>query len=182
MLALKRDVILAPFSTFKIGGPADFFASVTTAAELIEALEYAADNSLKSFVFSGGSNLLIADHGFRGLVIRIANASARINGRDIAADAGTPLQSIVSLATEHGLAGLERLAGIPGSLGGAIRGNAGAFGAEIRDSVLSVKAYDREAQVLREFSAKQCAFGYRQSHFKAHPELIILSATLRLEE
>ncbi|MFZ1655227.1 MAG: UDP-N-acetylmuramate dehydrogenase [Candidatus Moraniibacteriota bacterium] len=182
MLTVERDVPLAPFSTFRIGGPADFFASVTTVAELIEALEYAADNSLKTFVFSGGSNLLFADHGFRGLVIRIANASARVSGHDIIADAGAPLLSIVRLAISHGLAGLERLAGIPGSLGGAIRGNAGAFGAEIRDSVLSVKVYDRQAKMLREFSMKQCDFGYRQSYFKTHPEIVILSATLRLEE
>lgn len=174
--------MLAPYSTFNIGGPADFFATVTTAAELIEALEYAADNSLKSFIFSGGSNLLIADRGFRGLVIRVASAAARISGRDIYADAGTPLGSVVQLAGAHGLAGIERLAGIPGSLGGAIRGNAGAFGAEMRDVVLSVKTYDRKARMLREFSAKQCAWGYRQSHFKSHPELVILSAQLRLAE
>ena len=182
MLSLERDVLLAPYSTFNIGGPADFFATVTTAAELIEALEYAADNSLKSFIFSGGSNLLIADRGFRGLVIRVASAAARISGRDIYADAGTPLGSVVQLAGAHGLAGIERLAGIPGSLGGAIRGNAGAFGAEMRDVVLSVKTYDRKARMLREFSAKQCAWGYRQSHFKSHPELVILSAQLRFED
>lgn len=182
MHAIQRDIPLAPFSTFHIGGRADFFASVTSAAELIEALEYAADNSLPTFILSGGSNLLIADHGFRGLVIRVANSSVRMSGRDIMADAGTPLLTIVLLAASHGLSGIERLAGIPGSLGGAIRGNAGAFGAEMKDVVLNVKAFDREAGMLREFSAKELGFGYRQSYFKTHPELIILSATLRLEE
>ncbi len=182
MLSIERDISLAPYSTFKIGGLADFFVAVSTASELIEALEFATNNALKTLVFSGGSNLLIADQGFRGLVIRIVGDAARISGRDIAADAGIPLLSVVQLATSHGLAGLERLAGIPGSLGGAIRGNAGAFGAEMKDVVLSVKAYDQEAETLREFSAKQCAFAYRQSYFKTHPALIILSATLRFDE
>lgn len=180
MLMIQRDIPLAQFSTFKIGGSADFFVSITTAAELIEALEYAATNELKTFVFSGGSNLLIADQGFRGLVIRIANASARVMHQDIYADAGTPLLDIVRLAESHGLAGMERLAGIPGSLCGAIRGNAGAFGMEMKNVVYSVKAYDRKEKRLREFSVGDCGFGYRQSYFKTHPELVILFAQLRL--
>lgn len=180
MLSIQREVSLAPFSTFRIGGPADFFVSVTTTAELIEALEYAVANNLKTFVFSGGSNLLIADHGFRGLAIRVANAAARVMGQDIYADAGVPLIDIVRLAESHGLAGMERLAGIPGSLGGAIRGNAGAFGTEIKDVVQSVKFYDRKEKKLKEFLARDCAFGYRQSYFKSHPELVIIFVQLRL--
>jgi UDP-N-acetylmuramate dehydrogenase len=182
MLSIRRDVPLAPFSTFQIGGPADFFAGVTTAPELIEVLDYALENNLKTFVFSGGSNLLIADHGFRGLVIRVANAAMRFTDHDIYADAGTNLLDLVQTANARGLAGMERLAGIPGSLGGAIRGNAGAFGSELGDVVLSVKAYDRERKTLREFSKRDCHFGYRDSHFKSHPELVILSAQLRLAD
>lgn len=182
MLTIRRDVPLAPFSTFRIGGPADFFAGVTTAAELIEALEYAEKNSLKTFVFSGGSNLLIADRGFRGLVIRIANQSMRVADFDLYADAGANLLDVVQLAGSRGLAGMERLAGIPGSLGGAIRGNAGAFGAEIKDVVLAVKVYDRKAGKLREFQNRDCAFEYRSSIFKTRPELVILSAQLRFTE
>ena len=179
MLSIQREVPLAPFSTFRIGGPADFFASVTTTPELIEALEYATVNDLKTFVFSGGSNLLIADRGFRGLVIRVANTAARVTGRDIYADAGAALIDIVRLAESHGLAGMEKLAGIPGSLGGAIRGNAGAFGMEIQNVVVSVKVYDRKTKAPREFLLKDCAFEYRASFFKSHPELVILSTQLR---
>ncbi len=182
MLSIRRDVPLAPFSTFQIGGPADFFAGVTTAPELIEAIDYAMQNGLPTFVFSGGSNLLIADHGFRGLVIRIANAAVRFSGHDIYADAGANLFDLIQIANGRGLAGMERLAGIPGSLGGAIRGNAGAFGAELKDVILSVKAYDRERKTLREFSNRDCHFSYRDSYFKSHPEFIILSAQLRLAE
>lgn len=182
MLAIRRDVLLAPFSTFKIGGPADFFAGVTTASELIEALEYAEKNDLKTFVFSGGSNLLIADRGFRGLVIRIASQSMRVADLDLYADAGANLLDVVQLANSRGLAGMERLAGIPGSLGGAIRGNAGAFGAEMKDIVQSVKVYDRKSGKPREFANRDCAFSYRSSFFKSHPELVILSAVLRFTE
>lgn len=180
MLSIRRDVPLAPFSTFQIGGPADFFAGVTTVPELIEALDYARENNLKTFVFSGGSNLLIADRGFRGLVIRIANVAVRFTERDIYADAGANLFDLIQIANGRGLAGMERLAGIPGSLGGAIRGNAGAFGAELSDVILSVKVYDCERAALREFSKQDCQFRYRNSYFKSHPELVILSAKLRL--
>lgn len=182
MLSIRRDVPLAPFSTFKIGGPADFFAGVTTAPELIEALEYAKKNDLKTFVFSGGSNLLIADRGFRGLVIRIANQSMRVTEGRLYADAGANLLDVVQLAGSRGLAGMERLAGIPGSLGGAIRGNAGAFGAEIQDVVSSVKVYDRKKGKLTEFQNKDCKFSYRMSIFKERPEMVILSAVLRFTE
>lgn len=182
MLDLRRDIPLAPFSTFRLGGSADFFVQVTTPTELIEALEYAEKNELNTFVFSGGSNLLIADRGFRGLVIRVANDAKRITGLDMHVDAGANLLSVVTLATQSGLAGIERLAGIPGSLGGAIRGNAGAFGAEIGNVIVSVKAYDRKAGVPREFQKKDCAFRYRSSFFKDHPEIVILSVHLRFVE
>lgn len=182
MLSIRRDVPLAPFSTFQIGGSADFFTGVTTISELIEALDYALENNLKTFVFSGGSNLLIADHGFRGLVIRIANTAVRFADHDIYADAGTHLSDLIQMANARGLAGVERLAGIPGSLGGAIRGNAGAFGAELKDVIFSVKAYDRKRAMLREFSNRDCYFRYRDSYFKSHPELVILSAKLRLTD
>jgi len=182
MIPIQREVPLAPYSTFRIGGSADFFVSVTTASEFIEALEYAEKNDLKTFVFSGGSNLLIADRGFRGLVIRVANASIRVMGLEMYADAGASLLSVVTSANEKGLAGMERLAGIPGSLGGAIRGNAGAFGTEIESMIVSVKVYDRKSGKLQEFSQRDCAFAYRTSYFKEHPECVILSTKLRFTE
>ncbi len=182
MLHMKRHVSLAEFSTFQIGGPADFFVEIETGGELIEALEYAKENELRTFVFSGGSNLLIADQGFRGLVIRIGGKSARVVGEQIFAAAGVSLATIVDLALENGLQGIEQLAGIPGSLGGAIRGNAGAFGAEIGNSVTSVKCYDRKASHLLELNQANCRFGYRMSIFKTRPELVILSATLTLRD
>lgn len=182
MLFIRRDVPLASFSTFKIGGSADFFAGVTTVPELTEALEYIEKNKLPLFVFSGGSNLLISDAGFRGMVIRMAGTAMRTEREDLYADAGAVLLDVVQLANAHGLAGIEKLAGIPGSLGGAIRGNAGAFGVEIGNVVAGVKVFDRKKGLVREYTKKQCEFSYRQSYFKEHPELIILSAQLRFRE
>lgn len=181
MLTFQSEIPLASFTTFGIGGPAEYFVQVTTLPELIEALEYAEKNQLPVFVFSGGSNLLIADKGVRGLVIRLSSTSARVHEHKILADAGATLLSVVTLASEYGLAGMERLAGIPGSLGGAIRGNAGAFGMEIGRVVQRVKFYDREQEKIREFSRSECQFGYRTSYFKTHPAYVILSAELLLQ-
>ncbi len=181
MLAFKSQVALAPFTTFHIGGPAEYFVEVTTVGELVEALDHAKKNNWSTFVLAGGSNLLIHDRGIRGLVIRVANKSFRIEGEKLLADAGVPLLDLVRAASAAGLSGMERLAGIPGSLGGAVRGNAGAFGMEIGTVTRSVKVYDRQQSALRSFSREQCAFHYRSSYFKSHPELVILSVELRLQ-
>ncbi len=180
MLAVKSAVSLAPFTSFKIGGPAEYFVEAETIAQFVEALDYAKERELPVFVLAGGSNLLIADQGVRGLVIRIANASLRIHGETLTADAGARLLDVVQAASAAGLAGLERLAGIPGTFGGAVRGNAGAFGMEIGQSVARVKAYDRKKGELRELKQAECAFLYRSSIFKTRPELLILSAELKL--
>ena len=181
MLTFQSEIVLAPFTTFGIGGPAEYFVQVATLPGLIEALEYAEKNQLPVFVFSGGSNLLIADRGIRGVVIRLDNKSARVHDQKVLADAGADLLTIVQLASEHGLAGIERLAGIPGSLGGAIRGNAGAFGMEIGQVIQRVKFYDRDEERIKEFSQSECQFAYRTSYFKTHPACIVLSAELLLK-
>lgn len=180
MLSIQPQILLAPYTTFKIGGPAQFFVKVTTIGELVEALEYAKHNMLKTFVFSGGSNLLISDAGIKGLVVYLAHQSFRIQNERIRGDAGANLLTVIKAASDAGLAGLEKLAGIPGSLGGAVRGNAGAFGMEIGDVVKTVKVYDRAQGAPREFSRSECQFGYRTSFFKTHPEMIILSVELVL--
>lgn len=180
MLSIQSQVPLAPLTTFKLGGPAEYFVRVTTAHQLVEALEHARRQELPVFLMAGGSNLLVSDQGVRGLVIEIANTSFRIQDRHVWADAGVPLLTLVQAVAQAGLAGMERLAGIPGSLGGALRGNAGAFGMEIKDVVLSVKAYDRRQGVVRSFQRADCQFGYRSSIFKKRSDLVILSAELEL--
>lgn len=177
---LRENVPLAPLSTFRIGGPARYYAEVSGALELAEALEYAEKNKLASFVFGGGSNILFSDQGFPGLVIRILDGGITVSGERIVAGAGMPLFNVVWAAKDAALQGIEKLAGIPGSFGGAVRGNAGAFGTEIGNLVTSVKTLDRHTGMVKEYRPVECHFTYRNSVFKKNPDLIVLSAEIRL--
>lgn len=180
-MTFRSNVPLAQYTTFRIGGKALLFAEAANAIDLSECYERAEKDRLPVFVFSGGSNVLFSDGGFPGLVVRLTDGGMHIgeHGR-ISAGAGRTLAELVSSANEAGLSGLEDLAGIPGSVGGAVRGNAGAFGTEIGDRVLSVKAFHAESGMVREYRQAECDFGYRQSFFKSHPDYVILSAEFQL--
>ncbi|MBI2439410.1 MAG: UDP-N-acetylmuramate dehydrogenase [Candidatus Moranbacteria bacterium] len=180
MSNIRKNVSLAPLTTFHIGGKADYFVEVSGTLELAEALEYADDHHLTTCVFSGGSNVIFPDAGFRGMVIRIVDGGIHISQHTLSAGAGVKLSDVVQAACAAGLSGIERLAGIPGSFGGAIRGNAGAFGAEIGDVVSSVKGFLRETGMVKEYKQDACLFGYRTSIFKQHPKILILSADIKL--
>ncbi len=180
MFHVRRNVPLAPMTTFRIGGKADYFAEVSGALDLAEALEYAGTNKLPVYVFGGGSNILFSDRGFAGIVIRIVDGGVQVAHGRILAGAGVPLASVVTAAQEAGLAGIENLAGIPGSFGGAVRGNAGAFGTEIGERIASVKVLTRDTGMVKEYRQDACGFSYRTSVFKQDPELIIVSAELKL--
>ncbi len=180
-MTFKTNVPLAQYTTFKIGGPARLYVEATGAIELAEAFERAEQEHLPVFVFSGGSNILFSDNGFNGLVIRLIDGGFRL-GEDghMVCGAGRTLYDVVEAACEAGFGGIESLAGIPGSIGGAVRGNAGAFGTEIGDVVTRVKTFHRETGMVREFRQAECEFGYRTSYFKTHPEYIVLSADFQL--
>jgi len=180
MFTLRRNVSLAPLTTFHIGGKASYFTKTAGALELASAIEYAEKNNLPIFIFSGGSNILFSDKGFAGMVIQMMDGGIKVSGEKLLCGAGVVLLTVVKTACNGGLAGIERLAGIPGSLGGAVRGNAGAFGVEIGNVVHSVKVYNTNSGMVKEYSQKECAFKYRTSIFKKHPELIILSAEIQL--
>lgn len=177
---LRENVPLAPLTTFKVGGSADYLAEVAGALELAEALEYADARHLPVCVLGGGSNVLFSDQGFRGMVIHVNDGGVHASGDKLLCGAGMPLFDAVWAAKDAELAGIETLAGIPGSIGGAVRGNAGAFGTEMKDVVSSVKVFDRDTGMVREFKNEQCAFGYRASAFKRDPNLVILSVELKL--
>lgn len=177
---LKKNVPLTPLTTFRIGGKADYFVEATGALELAEAIEYATQHDLPVFIFGGGSNILFSDTGFAGMVIRMADGGLKVSGEKILSGAGVPLFDVVRAARDAGLSGIERLAGIPGSFGGAVRGNAGAFGAEIGSVISSVKVYVRDTGMVKEYSRKECGFAYRTSLFKKNPDLVILSAEMNL--
>lgn len=182
MLHIRKNVSLAPFTTFHIGGKADYFVETSGALELAEAFEYAQTHHLSVRVLGGGSNVIFPDAGFRGLIVRILDGGTRISGQRVSCGAGIKLFDIVRETVAAGLAGIERLAGIPGSFGGAIRGNAGAFGTEIGDVVVSVKVFIQETGMIKEYKQADCRFAYRTSVFKDNPNLIILSAEMCLAE
>jgi len=179
-MVTKQNVLLAPYTTFKIGGPAKFFADACSAIELAEAFEFAEDKKLPIYVLGGGSNVIFSDKGFPGLVVRILDGGIKINGKKILAGGGMSLLDVVRSAAAASLKGIENLAGIPGSFGGAIRGNAGAFGTEIGDVVSVVKVLERKTGLVKEYGKDECGFGYRMSIFKMNPDFVILSAELQL--
>lgn len=180
MFTVQRNISLAPLTTFHVGGKADYFTITTGALELAEAIEYAEEHKLPVFIFSGGSNVIFSDKGFAGMVIQMRNGGIKVSGEMIFCGAGVALLDVVSTACDAGLAGIERLAGIPGSFGGAVRGNAGAFGTEIGSVISSVKAYAKDMGMVKEYNREMCEFEYRTSIFKKNPHLIIISAEIKL--
>ncbi len=179
-MQIREHVALAPLTTFNIGGAAQWLAEVSNEDELIAALRFAHERGIESFVLGGGSNTLFPDEGFNGLVVLMKDDRVSTQGETITSAAGAPLMRVVEASAAAGLSGLEKFAGIPGSIGGAVRGNAGAFGIEMKDIVESVRVYDGAANTERMFNTAACAFGYRESIFKAHPEWVITQVTLRL--
>ena len=186
MSVLLKNISLASYTTYKIGGPAKYFAEAKDAKDIIDALNKYNNLSpinKKIFILGGGANTLFSDEGYDGLVLKISIADIVIIGNStIRVGAGTKLQDILNFAAKRNLTGIEWMAGIPGSLGGAIRGNAGAFGREIKDSVISVRSIDMQnCENTVDRQNNEIMFGYRTSVFKsAAKNEIILSAEIKL--
>lgn len=177
-ISIKKNIPLAKFTYFKIGGSAKYFCNVKTLDILKKALDFAKKNKLPIFILGGGGNILISDNGFDGLVIKISNSNFKISGNNIEASGGVALKKIIRESANRGLSGLEWAAGIPGTIGGAIRGNAGAFQGSIENIVKSVAAVDIKTGKIKKFSKEKCGFDYRESFFKKNPGFIIWSAEL----
>lgn len=181
MINIQKDIPLAPLTTFDIGGNAKYFAEVHGMEDIEEAINFAQGNKIKYFVFAGGSNVLFADHGFDGLVINMSNNNMVMHGGEIMSGAGTNLMTFLSFVAENNMTGGENLTGIPGSVGGAVRGNAGAFGTEMQDIVKEVYAINVETGKSAVFTCAQCEFSYRNSFFKKNPAYVIISATFNFQ-
>jgi UDP-N-acetylmuramate dehydrogenase len=178
-LTVSTGTPLSQYTRFGIGGPADVYAETDTVEAFIAALETARAATIPTVVIGGGTNLIVADTGFRGLVLRYrGDRLLAANGR-VVAQAGAVLQDLVDFAIAYGLKGLETLAGIPGSVGAAVYGNAGAYGHSISERVVRVQFYD--GAEVRVFGNIECEFQYRESVFKRHKEWIVFSTELRLE-
>lgn len=178
---VQENILLKNHTTFAIGGPAKYFLEVTGQEEFIIALKVAKKLSIPFFILGGGSNLLVSDKGFLGLVIKVENKKiTAISDTIIQAEAGAGLGDVVDVSIEHSLEGLEWAGGLPGTFGGAIRGNAGAFGGEIKDAILNVAALDNNLE-LKNLSNAECGFSYRSSIFKRE-NWIVLSASVQFKK
>ncbi|NOQ68062.1 UDP-N-acetylmuramate dehydrogenase [Patescibacteria group bacterium] len=199
-IKIQKNIPLSKYTSFKIGGPAKFFCVAENVDEIQEALEFAEKNKLKVFVLGGGSNLLVSDKGFNGIVIKTQDTIYKIQtDSKIFVGAGLPLAKLVNESVKNNLTGLEMMAGIPGTVGGAIANNAGAFGRCLGDVVESVEILENPPSPLFQrgstlpplakgvrgifkLNNKECQFSYRNSIFKEEKKSIILNAVLKLEK
>ena len=182
---IRRDVPLAPLTTFELGGPARFFAEVATDEDAVGALRWAADQDLPVFVLGGGSNLVVGDAGFPGLVLQLRTRGMEWRSQGdlvvLEAQAGEPWDDVVTAAVARDLTGIECLSGIPGTAGATPIQNVGAYGQEVADTIHSLRVLDRRTLQVRELSAAECGFAYRDSVFRRDPgQTIVLSVRLVL--
>lgn len=182
-MEIEENIPLAPLTTLKIGGPARYFVRASSEEELIEAVAYASTHSLPLFVLGGGSNILVSDAGFDGLVIQIAirGISASDHG-SFAVGAGEDWDGFVEHAVNHNFAGIECLSGIPGLVGGTPVQNVGAYGQEVSTTIRVVRCFDRTTQTIAELANEGCGFSYRRSIFNSteRDRYIVLSVEFGL--
>jgi UDP-N-acetylmuramate dehydrogenase len=181
-VAIATGVPLAPLTTLELGGSAQFFAEATDEATVAEGLRWAAARGVPVFVLGGGSNLVVGDAGFDGLVLRVAPRGLTFSGAEVLeARAGEPWDEVVAAAVARDLAGLECLSGIPGLTGATPIQNVGAYGQEVAETIRSVRVLERHTLTVKELPPAACGFGYRDSAFKRAPdEHVVLSVTFAL--
>jgi UDP-N-acetylmuramate dehydrogenase len=184
---LQEFIPLAPFTTLGVGGPARFFCEVRSEAEVEQAAQFARQRNLPLFVLGGGSNLLVSDMGFDGVVMRVGAADSKHECREgdsvlLEVGAGENWDDIVLDAVDKGYAGIECLAGIPGDVGGTPVQNVGAYGQEVAETILQVRAYDLETRTFVDLDHEACHFGYRRSLFNtdARGRYIVIAVTYKL--
>ncbi len=178
---LQENILLAPHTYIKIGGPAKYFVQTGTVQELENAVRAAQQLEIPFRVLGGGANVLISDKGYDGLIIRNITTDDQFSGTSVTVSAGYNLTKLADEAAKRGLSGLEFAFGIPGTIGGAVYGNAGAFNAEMKDVLVSAKVLFPDR--MRELSNEEFHFTYRHSVLKEEGKYgVVLEAVLRLEE
>lgn len=181
---IEQDMPLSKATSLHVGGTADYFIRVHTDHEVAEALQFSHQQNVPFFILGQGSNTLFPDSGYRGVVLHMEDRSLALSGTTVTAASGVFMRQLVTYCLEHELQGLEELAGIPGTVGGAVRGNAGTWQTEIKDLVQYVEIMEYQATTgvvtKKKLSAEKCAFGYRDSIFKTQRSWIILRTTFGL--
>ncbi|HWV26780.1 MAG TPA: UDP-N-acetylmuramate dehydrogenase [Aeromicrobium sp.] len=177
---------LADLTTLRLGGPATHFVEATTEDQLLDVVRVADEAGDSLLLVAGGSNLVVADAGFDGTVVRVATRGVTVDqdacsGATVTVAAGESWDAFVARAVTEGWVGVEALSGIPGSVGATPIQNVGAYGQDVSQTIASVRAYDRYERTVRTFAAADCAFTYRHSRFKAEPHrYLVLSVTFQL--
>jgi UDP-N-acetylmuramate dehydrogenase len=169
---IQKNILLKDYTTFKIGGPADYFVIAQSLEDVQKAVAYAKEKNLPILALGGGSNLLVSDAGFRGLVIKLDLQKFDFNDTELTVGAGVLVAYLINKSLEQSLTGLEFLAGVPGTVGGAIRGNAGTYGLAMSDVVTEITYLDENYQV-KTCQQNECNFAYRHSIFKEIKAIII---------
>lgn len=185
-MIIQENIPLAPLTTFKVGGNARYLVEASNADDVLATVEYARSNHLPLFVLGGGSNLVVSDAGWPGLVLKIGIGG--ISERDIAgkrefdAGAGEDWDKFVALTVAENCAGVETLSGIPGTVGGTPVQNVGAYGQEVAETIISVQALDMKTMQIRDLSNAECGFAYRTSIFNSSERgrYIVLRVTFAL--
>ena len=183
----EHGVDLARHTTLRLGGPAETFVEATTEQDLTDAVTEADLGGLPTLILGGGSNLVVADAGFDGTVVRVATTGLEVDTDDpscggvlVTVAAGETWDDLAALAVERGWLGIETLAGIPGSVGATPIQNVGAYGQEVAQTIARVRVWDRRLRGVRTFAADECGFAYRWSRFKADPSRhVVLSVTFQ---
>lgn len=173
LAGLVENEPMAKHTNFKIGGPARYYYVASNSDDLLRAVQLAETNRIPWYVYGGGSNMLVSDQGFDGLMIQAANRAVAIDGDTVACEAGAMTAFVARQAAEAGLAGFTWAVGVPGTIGGALFGNAGCYGGEMKDAVLFVDAYRISDGSRVKLTNEECAFEYRGSGFKREQYLIL---------
>ena len=173
-ILIRENIPLAPLISFKVGGPARYFVEPSTSDEFSEAMAWAKQKGLETFILGKGTNLVFSDQGYPGLVLYTGKSFHHIawDGNRVRAQSGALLHTVVTQAVGKGMAGIQHLAGIPGTMGGGTYINAGAFGQELKEVIVSVTSTTRDGQ-LKVRSNAECGFSYRHSRFFDWDEIIL---------
>jgi UDP-N-acetylmuramate dehydrogenase len=182
MFKIQEKICLSPYTNYKIGGDARYFCKVRNKRDIKKALFFAQEKQIPIFLLGGGTNILVSDQGFNGLVIRLELNDLKLNLNKLEVGSGVRLTNLVEMFLKKGLGGLEWAAGIPGTVGGAIRGNAGAFGESMADIVETVEAINTENLEISMMKKKNLQFGYRKSLIKIKNNLAVLNVNLKLKK
>ena len=187
-MIIRENIILAPYTTFRIGGPAKYFCEVKSVDDLRFALRFSKEKNLPIFVLGAGSNVLISDEGFNGLVVKMNIKGLDFNDEKghaiLSIGAGESWDCVVERSVERGLSGIENLSLIPGTAGAAVYQNIGAYGVELKDVFENCKVLDTVSGEIGDLFVEDCVFGYRDSFFKHEQgtNLVVLGVNLNLSK